>query len=109
MIFKYRHTLEPDYFKILDEAKALYDTFFSSRSNNINYLNENLLAKIRRDCTKLLNQNDCNYEMFDDGLVSADEYLEKRFAKYRKSEEYFILMELLNVSSYVQHGMCIDK
>jgi hypothetical protein len=47
--------------------------------------------------------------MFDDGLVSADEYLEKRFAKYRKSEEYFILMELLNVSSYVQHGMCIDK
>ena len=44
--------------------------------------------------------------MFDDALIYSYECLEKVFRKYKKSEIYQILIDNLNLDSYIQCKMC---
>ena len=44
--------------------------------------------------------------MFDEALVEVYNYLESKFNEYRKSDEYKVLVDNLNLNSYVQYKMC---
>ena len=44
--------------------------------------------------------------MFDDALCYTYEKLEKMFRQYNKTEEYQILIDNLNLNSYIQCKMC---
>lgn len=105
MKFKYKFSLEGDYFKIFDDAKALYENYFSEKANN-SYMNQDLLFHVRSSVKKLINTNECQYEMFDEALVEVYNYLENKFNEYRKSDEYKVLVDNLNLNSYVQYKMC---
>lgn len=105
MKFKYKFSLEGDYFKIFDDAKALYENYFSEKANN-SYMNQDLLFHVRSSVKKLINTNECQYEMFDEALVEVYNYLESKFNEYRKSDEYKVLVDNLNLNSYVQYKMC---
>ena len=60
MKFKYKFSLEGDYFKIFDDAKALYENYFSEKANN-SYMNQDLLFHVRSSVKKLINTNECQY------------------------------------------------
>jgi hypothetical protein len=45
--------------------------------------------------------------MFDEALVSIFEYLKKRFIEYRKSDQYKLLINNLNMNSYIQYKICL--
>lgn len=106
MKFKYKFSLEGDYYKVFDDAKALYENYFSEKANN-SYMNEDLLLRVRSTSKKLINTNECMYEMFDEALVNVYDYLENKFNEYRKSDEYKLLVDNLNLNSYVQYKMCM--
>ena len=46
------------------------------------------------------------YEMYDDALSYSYEYLNNMFRVYTKSEEFQILIDNLNLYSYIQCKMC---
>ena len=106
MKYKYKYSLEANFFNVTKEAKSLYKNYFDTDSEN-NYINEDILKKIRNNCSKYISKDDCTYEMFDDALVSVYEYLKKRFIEFRKSDEYKLLVNNLNMNSYIQYKMCL--
>ena len=106
MKYKYKYSLEANFFNVTKEAKSLYNNYFNTDSEN-NYMNEEILKKIRNNCSKYISKDDCTYEMFDDALVSVYEYLKKRFIEFRKSDEYKLLVNNLNMNSYIQYKMCL--
>ena len=106
MKYKYKYSLEANFFNVTKEAKSLYNNYFNTDSEN-NYMNEEILKKIRNNCAKYIAKDDCTYEMFDDALVSVYEYLKKRFIEFRKSDEYKLLVNNLNMNSYIQYKMCL--
>ncbi len=44
--------------------------------------------------------------MFDEALVCVYEYLQKRINEFVKSEEYILLINNLNMNSYIQYKVC---
>ena len=106
MKFKYKYSLEANFYKILDDAKDLFEKYFSSKANNT-YMGDELLGRIRSSCEKLIAQNECKFEMFDDALVNVYAYLESRLNEYRKTDEYQTLADELNLNAYLQQKMCV--
>ena len=106
MKYKYKYSLEPNFFNVTKEAKSLYQNYFDNGADN-KYMNEEILKKIRNNCRKLISKDDCSYEMFDEALVSIFEYLKKRFIEYRKSDQYKLLINNLNMNSYIQYKICL--
>lgn len=103
MKYKYKYTLAPDYYIVLDDAKRLYKNYFEKDNK---YISKELINKVRSICLELINKEGCTYEMFDDALVFIYEVLEKIFMEYRKSEEFFLLVDTLNMHSYALLKMC---
>ena len=101
--YKLKYTLEPDYYKVLDEATDIYQTYFSSSSSK--YLDNELVNKTKSNC-QMINKDEFTYDMFDDALTYSYEFLEDTFKKYKRSEEYQILIDNLNLNSYIQCKMC---
>lgn len=97
MKYKYKYTLEPNYYTVLEDAKRLYRNYFEKDNNHIS---KELMNKVKGTCLELINKEDCTYEMFDDALVFTYDVLEKIFIEYKKSEEYFLLVDTLNLHSY---------
>ena len=106
MKYKYKYSLEANFFNVTKEAKSLYQNYFDNGADN-KYMNEEILKKIRNNCRKLISKDDCSYEMFDEALVSIFEYLKKRFIEYRKSDQYKLLINNLNMNSYIQYKICL--
>ena len=104
MIYKNKYTLEANFHNVLHEAKNLYNNYFSEKSEN-SYLNKEILIRLRNKCSLMLNNDDCTYEMFDEALVCVFEYLESKFKEFKENEEYKILVESLNISSYIKYKM----
>lgn len=102
--YKLKYTIEPDYYKVLDDAKDIYETYFSSNTNN-NYIDVETTNKLKSIC-QMLYKDECNYDMFDDALNVAYEHLEVIYKKFKRSEEYQILLDNLNLNSYIQCKMC---
>ena len=53
----------------------------------------------------MLNTGDCSYEMFDDALMNVYENIQELFKKYKVSDEYQILIDNLNLNSYIKCKM----
>ena len=70
------------------------------------FLDERLLGNVRNKCNLILSKQECSYEMFDDALVVIYAYLENEFNEFRKEEEYNMLLNNLNLNSYLQYKMC---
>lgn len=68
------------------------------------YIENEILNKIKSNC-QILNRGECNVEMFNEALTSSYIFLSKIFIGFRKSEEYKILIDILNLKSYIQCKM----
>ena len=103
--FKLRFLTEAEYDVALKEAKTIYYKYFFDNLYE-NYISQDIVNKVRNICNQSLNREEITYEMFDDALCYTYEKLEKLFRKYKKSEEYQILIDNLNLNSYIQCKMC---
>ena len=108
MKFKYKYTLESNFYNVLKDAKELYEKYFSENVEN-SFIDENILENIRNDCKSLIDKEDCTFEMFDGVLKFIYENLQESFDEYLKSENYKYLIINLNLIDYVKYKMCIQK
>jgi hypothetical protein len=116
--FKLKYTMEPDYTLVLQEARNIYARYFSqvetlSRSRqgsstltilNCDQIDSEVLNKVKLNC-QILDKDDCSYEMFEEGLIFSYEFLDEKFQYYKQSEEFQILSDNLNLSSYIHCKM----
>ena len=51
----------------------------------------------------MIDKGQCNYEMFDGLLVNVFEILKQKFEEFKNTEEYKILVQNLNMNSYIQY------
>jgi hypothetical protein len=102
--YKFKYTLEPDYYKVLEDANDIYNNYFSDPAID-RYIDIDIANKIKNAC-QMLSKEECTYEMFDEALVFCYVYLEKRFYDYKRSADYQILIDNLNLNSYIQCKMC---
>ena len=101
--YKFLYGIEPDFTKVVAEAKIIYEEYFLNNRVKF-FLGDEVLNKVKSSC-QLLNSDDCNYEIFDDALLYVYENLLEMFKKYKISEEYQILIDNLNLNSYIQCKM----
>lgn len=101
--YKLKYTIEPDYYKVYEECKTIYEKYFAHIDRN--YLDIDTINKVKSNC-QMLNKEECTYDMFDDALVISYEHLLNTFKNYKRSEEYQILVDNLNLNSYIQCKMC---
>ena len=87
MKFKYKFSIEAEYGVVLREAKNLYEFFFKNKKNT-SVFSEEFMEKIMKSCDKLLNNDQCSYEMYDEILVSSFEFLQAKFDVYKRSRYY---------------------
>ena len=102
MKFKFKYSLEAEYNNVVYEAKKIYNKYFGKESKTINYLNKDILNNVRKSC-EMIDKGQCNYEMFDNLLVNVYEILRGKFYDFQKTEEYKILVQNINMNSYIQY------
>ena len=51
----------------------------------------------------MIDKGQCSYEMFDDLLVNVFEMLKDKFDEFKNTEEYKLLVQNLNMNSYIQY------
>lgn len=102
MKFKFKYSLEAEYNNVVYEAKKIYNKYFDKNSKTYNYLNEEILNNVRKSC-EMIDKGQCNYEMFDSLLVNVYEILRDKFYEFQKTEEYKILVQNINMNSYIQY------
>ena len=102
MKFKFKYSLEAEYNNVVYEAKKIYNKYFGNDSKTINYLNKDILDNVRKSC-EMIDKGQCNYEMFDSLLVNVYEILREKFYAFQKTEEYKILVQNINMNSYIQY------
>jgi hypothetical protein len=103
--FKLRFLTEAEYDVALKEANVIYYKYFFDNLYE-GFMNQDVMNKVRNICNQNLNRDEITYEMFDYALCYTYEKLENLFRKYKKSEEYQILIDNLNLNSYIQCKMC---
>jgi hypothetical protein len=106
-ILKYKllQTMEVSHDRLSDEAKGIYSKYFSTNTYE-QYLDSVILNKVRNMCNQYLKNNDFDYQVYDEALAYAFEYLNKIFKKFTKSEDYQLLIDNLNLNSYIHCKMC---
>ena len=104
MKFKFKYSLEADYNNVVYEAKRIYNKYFEKNSKANNFLNKDILNNIRKSC-EMINKGQCNYEMFDNLLVNVYDLLKEKFYEFQKTEEYKLLVQNINMNSYIQYKM----
>ena len=102
MKFKFKYSLEAEYNNVVYEAKKIYNKYFGESSKENKFLNQELLHNVKKSC-EMIDKGKCNYEMFDNLLVNVFESLKKKFEEFQKTEEYNILVQNLNMNSYIQY------
>ena len=102
MKFKFKYSLEAEYNNVVYEAKKIYNKYFGESSKENKFLNQNILNNIKKSC-EMIDKGKCNYEMFDNLLVDVFEILKNKFEEFQKTEEYNILVQNLNMNSYIQY------
>lgn len=104
MKYKIKFTTEPNFNLVLQDASRVYNKYFANNLNDT-YLDFEMTNKIKNACQMLFNE-ECTYELFDEVLCVCYDYLEIRYNDYKKSDEYQILSDHLNLNSYIQCKMC---
>ena len=51
----------------------------------------------------MIDKGQCSYEMFDNLLVNVYQILKDKFFNFQKTEEYKILVQNINMNSYIQY------
>ena len=102
MKFKFKYSLEAEYNNVVYEAKKIYNKYFGESSKENKYLNQEILNNVRKSC-EMIDKGQCSYEMFDNLLVNVFEILKEKFEDFQKTEEYIILVQNLNMNSYIQY------
>ena len=102
MKFKFKYSLEPEYNNVVYEAKKIYNKYFGESSKANKYLNQEILNNVRKSC-EMIDKGQCSYEMFDSILVNVFEMLKDKFDEFQSTEEYRILVQNLNMNSYIQY------
>ena len=102
MKFKFKYSLEAEYNNVVFEAKKIYNKYFGESSKENKYLNQEILNSVRKSC-EMIDKGQCNYEMFDGLLVNVFEILKQKFEEFKNTEEYKILVQNLNMNSYIQY------
>ena len=102
MKFKFKYSLEAEYSNVVYEAKKIYNKYFGKESKTYNYLNNEILNNVRKSC-EMIDKGQCNYEMFDSLLVNVYEILRRKFYDFQKTEDYNILVQNINMHSYIQY------
>ena len=102
MKFKFKYSLEAEYNNVVFEAKKIYNKYFGESSKENKYLNQEILNSVRKSC-EMIDKGQCNYEMFDGLLVNVFEILRQKFEEFQNTEEYKILVQNLNMNSYIQY------
>jgi len=102
MKFKFKYSLEAEYNNVVYEAKKIYNKYFGDSSKENKYLNQEILNDVRKSC-EMIDKGQCSYEMFDGLLVNVFEILQNKFVAFQKTEEYKILVQNLNMNSYIQY------
>ena len=86
-----------------NEANEIYNTYFSKEETN--YIDENILKKVRNDCLALKN-NTFTPELFDEALQFTFNELSKIFYIFRGTNDYKNLYNEIKLHSYIQCKMC---
>ena len=102
MKFKFKFTLEAEYNNVVFEAKKIYDKYFNNNEITENYLNKDIINSVRKSC-EMIDKGQCSYEMFDNLLVNVYQILKDKFFNFQKTEEYKILVQNINMNSYIQY------
>ena len=102
MKFKFKYSLEAEYNNVVYEAKKIYNKYFGESSKANKYLNPDILNNVRKSC-EMIDKGQCSYEMFDDLLVNVFEMLKDKFDEFKNTEEYKLLVQNLNMNSYIQY------
>ena len=102
MKFKFKYSLEAEYSNVVYEAKKIYNKYFGKDSKTYNYLNNDILNNVRKSC-EMIDKGQCNYEMFDSLLVNVYDILRRKFFDFQKTEDYKILVQNMNMNSYIQY------
>ena len=102
MKFKFKYSLEAEYSNVVYEAKKIYNKYFGKESKTYNYLNNDILNNVRKSC-EMIDKGQCNYEMFDSLLVNVYEILRRKFYDFQKTDDYNILVQNINMNSYIQY------
>lgn len=104
MKFKLDTALNVDRNQRVNEAKEIYNNYLNKETTS-QLIREEVLIKVRDKC-KLIQLNSFNNEMFDDALQFVFEELNKKFAEYKKTDEFNELLEEINLYSFIQCKMC---
>ena len=102
MKFKFKYSLEAEYNNVVYEAKKIYNKYFGESSKANKYLNQEILNNVRKSC-EMIDKGQCSYEMFDGLLVNVFEMLKDKFDEFQSTEEYRLLVQNLNMNSYIQY------
>ena len=85
------------------DANEIYNTYFEKEESN--YIDENILKKVKNDCLALKN-NTFTPELFDEALQFTFNELSKIFRIFRGSNDYKNLYNEIKLQSYIQCKMC---
>jgi len=86
-----------------NDANEIYNTYFEKEESN--YIDENILKKVKNDCLALKN-NTFTPELFDEALQFTFNELSKIFHIFRGSNDYKNLYNEIKLQSYIQCKMC---
>jgi len=89
--------------ELLDISKNIFNNYFNLASSQ--YFSDETVSKIKAH-TEQLYSDDVNLEIFDPGLVVAYEYLFGVFKRFKETVDYKILIDNLNLVTYIQCKMC---
>lgn len=86
-----------------NDANEIYNTYFEKEESN--YIDENILKKVKNDCLALKN-NTFTPELFDEALQFTFNELTKIFYIFRSTNDYKNLYNEIKLNSYIQCKMC---
>ena len=104
MKFKLDHALNIGKIQILNEANDIYNNYFNSE-NYLEQINQEIMKDVREKC-QILKLNSFTHQMFDDALQFTFNELNKRFIKFKESNEFIELKEDINLYTFIQCKMC---
>lgn len=99
-IMKFQHIayIENDLDKVIQTAKRIYNLYFASPRPGID---NQIINKIKSSC-QLLDREECYIDMYDEALSYCYSFLIEHFHRYKRNEDYRLLIDNLNLHSYIR-------
>ena len=104
MKFKLDQALNINRNQLVLDAQEIYNNYFNSE-HYFQQLGQDVLLRVRERC-QIIKLQSFNNQMFDDALQFVFDELNKRFIKYKESNEFGELQEDINLYTFIQCKMC---